>query len=153
MTAVGRLVAAPTDHGARKVEPVIKGLNRLEVITLYAEDLAATRAFYENVFGLDVIYEDDDSAVVKLDNVMINILAVDNAPTLVEPKPVAGPDAGSRLLLTLNVEDANAVCAELAAHGVTLLNGPVDRPWGRRTAAFADPAGNVWEIAQDLPRA
>jgi len=39
------------------------------------------------------------------------------------------------------------------AHGVTLLNGPVDRPWGRRTAAFADPSGNVWEVAQILPDA
>ena len=41
----------------------------------------------------------------------------------------------------------------LVAHGVTLLNGPVDRPWGRRTAAFADPSGNVWEVAQILPDA
>ncbi len=34
-------------------------------------------------------------------------------------------------------------------HGVKLLNGPVDRPWGPRTATFADPAGNIWEIAGD----
>ena len=50
----------------------------------------------------------------------------------------------------LEVDDANAVCAELEAHGVKLLNGPIDRPWGRRTAAFADPAGNTWEVAQVL---
>jgi uncharacterized glyoxalase superfamily protein PhnB len=31
------------------------------------------------------------------------------------------------------------------------VNGPVDRPWGRRTAAFADPAGHAWEVAQLLP--
>jgi uncharacterized glyoxalase superfamily protein PhnB len=31
-----------------------------------------------------------------------------------------------------------------------LLNGPIDRPWGRRTAAFADPAGHLWEVAQEL---
>jgi lactoylglutathione lyase len=36
----------------------------------------------------------------------------------------------------------------LQEQGVTLRNGPVDRPWGRRTAAFTDPPGNVWEIAQ-----
>jgi uncharacterized glyoxalase superfamily protein PhnB len=35
--------------------------------------------------------------------------------------------------------------------GVVLLNGPVDRSWGKRTAAFVDPAGAVWEIAQDIP--
>lgn len=39
------------------------------------------------------------------------------------------------------------------ARGVELLNGPMDREWGVRTACFADPAGNVWEIAQVLSRA
>lgn len=125
-------------------------LNKLEVITLFAEDLPATKAFYQNVLGLDVVYEDEASAVVRLENVMINLLLVANAPTLVEPTPVAGPQAGTRLLLTINVDNVDAVCEELKQHGVTLLNGPVDRPWGRRTAAFADPAGNVWEVAQDL---
>ena len=129
---------------------MIKALSKLDVITLFVEDLPASKAFYTDVFGLKVIYEDDASAVVKMSNLIINLLQVSNAATLVEPIPVAAP-GGSRALLTIEVDDANAVCAELAAHGVKLLNGPVDRPWGRRTAAFADPAGNTWEIAQELP--
>jgi lactoylglutathione lyase len=137
-----------TDEGAH----MIQGLDKIEVITLFAEDLAATKAFYQDVFGLEVIYEDDNSAVVQLKNLIINILKISQAPTLVEPAAVAGSGAGARLLLTISVPDADAVCAELDKHGVKLLNGPVDRPWGRRTAAFADPAGNVWEIAQELPQ-
>ncbi|MFE9364643.1 VOC family protein [Streptomyces sp. NPDC006978] len=39
-------------------------------------------------------------------------------------------DAGSRLQLTLPVDDVDAMCKEVAARGVTLLNGPMDRPWG-----------------------
>ena len=35
--------------------------------------------------------------------------------------------------------------------GVQLLNGPIDREWGKRTAAFADPDGHVWEIAAKIP--
>lgn len=131
---------------------MIKALGEIEVITLYVEDLGATKAFYQDVFGLDVINEDDVSALVRLGNLMLNLLQASEAPELVEPARVAGPDAGSRFLLTVNVADVDAVCAELEQHGVTLLNGPIDRPWGRRTAAFADPAGNVWEVAQDLPR-
>jgi catechol 2,3-dioxygenase-like lactoylglutathione lyase family enzyme len=128
---------------------MIKALSKLDVITLFVEDLAASKKFYTEVFGLEVIWEDDASAVVKMSNLIINLLRVSNAPTLIEPVPVAAPGA-SRALLTIEVDDANAVCAELAAHGVKLLNGPIDRPWGRRTAAFADPAGNTWEIAQVL---
>ena len=129
---------------------MIEALNNVEVITLFVEDLQAAKAFYLEVFGLTVIFEDQVSAVVKLQNLMINLLQVSAAHELIEPAIVAGRDAGARLLLTIAVDDANAVCSELERHGVKLLNGPVDRPWGRRTAAFADPAGNIWEIAQVL---
>lgn len=131
---------------------MIKALSELEVMTLFVEDLPSTTAFYTDVFGLDVVYQDDVSVVMELGSFMINLLQADQAAELVEPSPVAGSQAGSRWLLTIKVADVDAVCAELRQHGVTLLNGPVDRPWGRRTAAFQDPAGNVWEIAQDLPR-
>jgi catechol 2,3-dioxygenase-like lactoylglutathione lyase family enzyme len=39
------------------------------------------------------------------------------------------------------VDDVDAACAELAQLGVPLIDGPVDRPWGIRTASFTDPAG------------
>jgi len=38
-------------------------------------------------------------------------------------------------------------CATLKERGVELLNGPMDRPWGPRTASFRDPSGQIWEIA------
>jgi catechol 2,3-dioxygenase-like lactoylglutathione lyase family enzyme len=130
---------------------VIKALSEIEVVTLFVEDLRSAKAFYQDVFGLEIVFQDDVSAVVRLRNLMINLLQISEAHGLVEPAAVAGPKVGSRLLLTIKVDDVDAVCAELARHGVNLLNGPVDRPWGRRTAAFADPAGNVWEVAQELP--
>jgi uncharacterized glyoxalase superfamily protein PhnB len=64
------------------------------------------------------------------------------APAVVEP-----PEAGGRVQLTITMDDVDATCAELSARGVALLNGPLDRPWGGRTASFRDPGGHVWEIA------
>jgi lactoylglutathione lyase len=81
------------------------------------------------------------------------VLGVAAARDLIEPGPVAGPEAGSRFQLTLWVDDADATCAELAERGVEFLNGPLDRKWGVRTACFADPAGHIWEVAQRLPGA
>jgi lactoylglutathione lyase len=129
---------------------MIKSLNALEVITLFVEDLASAKAFYNDIFGLETIYQDDVSAVVKLQSLMINLLQISEAGDMMKPASVAGAGSGARPLMTIKVEDATAVCAELKQHSVALLNGPIDRPWGRRTASFADPAGNVWEIAQDL---
>jgi lactoylglutathione lyase len=130
---------------------MISALNEIEVITLFVEDLPKAIRFYKDVFGLETLYQDDVCEVMKLGGLAINVLKSANAPTLVEPAAVASPGLGSRMIFTIKVKDANAVCAELAAHGVALINGPTDRPWGRRTAAFADPDGNVWEIAEALP--
>lgn len=52
--------------------------------------------------------------------------------------------------MTVHVDDVDAACAELAGRDVLLLNGPLDRPWGVRTASSADPAGHVREIARGL---
>jgi len=125
-------------------------LRNVGAITLFVEDLAATRSFYADAFGLDLLFEDDVSAAYAFGNAVINLLSVEAAPELIDPAPVAGAAAGSRFQLTVEVEDVDAVCAQLGERGVTLLNGPVDRPWGVRTAAFADPSGHVWEIAQGI---
>ena len=120
----------------------------ISAITLFVEDLAATKAFYEKVFGLPIHYEDDASAVFNFGNTLINLLKVSEAHELIEPATVASPDAGSRLQFTIGVDDVDAMCAELTARGVELLNGPMDRPWGIRTVSFRDPAGHIWEIAK-----
>ena len=46
------------------------------------------------------------------------------------------------------VDDVDAICAELVTRDVELLNGPMDRPCGLRTASFRDPGCHIWEIAQ-----
>jgi len=117
-------------------------------ITLFVEDLPATKQFYQEVFGLPIHFKDPDSAVFNFGNTLINLLKVTEAPDLIGPAKVAGPDAGTRFQFTIDVDDVDAMCAELAKRGVKLLDGPIDRPWGIRTASFRDPAGHIWEIAK-----
>lgn len=125
-------------------------LDAIEVITLFIDDIDEAKSFYQTVFAPDILFQDEVSAVLKFSGTLINLLKSTEAPELVTPSAVARPHAGSRMLLTIKVDSADAVCAELRRRGVTLLNGPIDRPWGRRTAAFADPSGHVWEIAEEL---
>jgi catechol 2,3-dioxygenase-like lactoylglutathione lyase family enzyme len=120
----------------------------IETVTLFVEDLASTRKFYEDVFGFPIIYEDADSTVFNFGGIQVNLLKISEADELVTPALVASQDSGSRFVFTIMVEDVDAICIELAARGVTLLNGPMDRPWGIRTASFVDPAGYIWEVAK-----
>jgi catechol 2,3-dioxygenase-like lactoylglutathione lyase family enzyme len=117
-------------------------------ITLFAEDLQAAKQFYQTVFGLPITFEDPHSAVFNFGNTIINLLKITQASELIEPAAVANLEAGSRMVFTIQVEDVDAMCAELKARGLRLLNGPMDRPWGIRTASFRDPAGHIWEIAK-----
>jgi catechol 2,3-dioxygenase-like lactoylglutathione lyase family enzyme len=117
-------------------------------ITLFVEDLQAAKEFYLRVFGLPVDYEDNNSAVFKFGNTLINLLKITEADELIVPAQVASHEAGSRFVFTIQVDDVDAMCAELTARGVELLNGPMDRPWGIRTASFVDPGGYIWEIAK-----
>ena len=127
-----------------------ESLKSVGAITLFVEDPARSKAFYEQVFDAPVVYEDESSAAFRFENTIVNLLARPAAHELIAPASVGGPETGTRFQLTIWVEDANAVVSELGKRGVELLNGPIDREWGMRTAAFTDPDGHIWEVAQQL---
>ena len=133
----------PTENSAESGWP-----QGIQTITLFVKELADAKQFYQTVFGLPVVFEDDDSAVLRFGDTLVNLLKITAAGELVEPAAVASREAGVRFVFTIGVDDVDAMCAELTRRGVELLNGPMDRPWGVRTASFRDPGGHVWEIAK-----
>lgn len=128
----------------------VEWTNKISEITLFVEDLKRSKTFYQESFKLAIMYEDENCAVFDYGNTSINLLNHSNARELIEPAPVGHNGDGARFQFTIQVPDVDRVCDELVIRGVKLLNGPVTRPWGRRTACFADPDGHVWEIAQVL---
>jgi catechol 2,3-dioxygenase-like lactoylglutathione lyase family enzyme len=123
----------------------------IDAVTLFVSDAGVSRTFYARVFDTEPIHEDDVSAAFKLgDGAIVNLLALGAAEELITPA-APSPDTGAhRLVLTIGVDDVDTTCQALQAGGVELLNGPLDRPWGIRTASFADPDGHIWEIAHSL---
>ena len=105
-------------------------LESVGAITLFVEDPQRSKSFYRDVFDRPVIYEDANSAVIGFENTIVNLLGVSAAHGLIDPATVAAREAGSRFQFTIWVDDADAVCAELATRGVELLNGPMNRAWG-----------------------
>ena len=100
------------------------------------------------VRDVSLVFENTDSAVFRIGNTLINLLKITQANELIEPARVASRESGSRHVFTIEVDDVDAMCAKLVARGATLVNGPMDRPWGIRTASFSDPGGHIWEIAK-----
>ena len=87
-------------------------------VTLFTEDLEASKKFYEMVFGLSSVFADDNSAVYKIGETLINLLRISSADELVSPAKVGGPNDGARLVFTVHVDDVDAMCEELTAKGI-----------------------------------
>ena len=128
-----------------------ESLKSVGAITMFIDDTTRSKAFYEQVFGVKAVYEDEDAVAFQFENMIVNLLRVPAAHELIAPAPVGDADAPRRFQLTIEVEDTDAVCEQLAARGAELLNGPMDREWGLRTAAFTDPDGHIWEVAAKIP--
>lgn len=119
-------------------------------MTLFTTDLAASKAFYTTFFNAEPVWGDDASSIFKAGDTMVNLLQIAAAPALTAPQDPS--PAGIRAVYTLRVENVDTACAAHAANGLHPLNGPMDRPWGIRTASFQDPSGHLWELSHDLPR-
>jgi catechol 2,3-dioxygenase-like lactoylglutathione lyase family enzyme len=130
---------------------------RIERITLFVAHLDRARSFYQEVFGLPAETADLNSASFRVQNMSVTLVDIVDARDLIEPLPVADGEAGSRFHLTNFMDpdlcDVDTAAAELAGHGVPLLSGPADRPWGKRTALFADAGGCIWELVQNAATA
>jgi uncharacterized glyoxalase superfamily protein PhnB len=96
---------------------------------------------------MPIVHQDTTSTAYEFPNLVVNLVATETAPELITPAAVGEAGTPARMMLTLQVDDVDAVCDRLREHGVALLNGPMTRPWGPRTAAFADPSGHVWELS------
>jgi len=118
--------------------------------TLFVADLAISKRFYQKAFDKTPVFEDSNSAVFQFGETLINLLEQREAPSLINPAVVATKESGSRFQLTIQVSDVSSQVKRLAQLGITLINGPLDRPWGVRTILFADPDGHLWEFAQEL---
>ena len=129
-----------------------ESLKSVGAMTLFVEDPQRSKEFYARVFEVDVAFEDEASVAFRFENLFLNLLKRGEAVNeLLGPVPEA--PAGASFELTVWVDDVDAVCADLAERGVAIVTGPMDRPWGMRSAAFLDPDGYVWEVAADLPSA
>src|SRR5262245_57530646 len=97
-------------------------LRKINVITLFAENLAETKAFYEDVLGLEVLGEEKNefgpSVVFRLGNIMINLAHVTAGPDFCAPGAVAPRSDGARVVLPAVVDNVDDACAELARLGV-----------------------------------
>ena len=129
-----------------------QSLRSVNVVTLFVEDPQRSKDFYERVFEVAAVDEEEGTVIFKLDNLFLRLLTRGRAEKeMLGQVPVADSGSGASSQLAIFVDDADALCTELAERGVSIVYGPIDRPWGVRNAAFRDPDGHLWGFSADIP--
>jgi len=109
-------------------------------------NLQATRDFYVEHFGLEVIFE--ASWVVMLGRsaggISLGFMASNH------PTHPPSPDVfdGRGMIVTIQVDDAAKVCATLRRKGVPITYDLHDEPWGQRRFTTLDPSGIIVDVVE-----
>ncbi|SRR5258708_4815550 len=126
-------------------------IRKIDAVVLFVQDLTNCMMFYRDKLGFPVTFNDDVSFAFRLEDQDFVVLKVSAAVEMVGEEALSlHKEAGHRVLLCAGVEDVDAVYKAFMAKGVEFIKPPKSQPWGRRTAYFADPEGNLWEIWHSL---
>ena len=120
-------------------------------IHLFTRNPEVTAAFYERMFGAEVIRTTPQGKPridLKLGGANIFILDVSQ-----DPKAVAGPAHPYQGLdhFGLEVKNIDAVCADLKAKGAVFTRGPETIRPGTRIAFLTGPEGVSIELLERTP--
>ncbi len=102
---------------------------------LPCQDVAAAVAYYRDVLGFHINYQQHDLGVMDRDRVTL----------LLVPHERVGATVAS---VGFYVRDADALHAELSARGARVQGEPVSHPWGLRDFSLLDQDGNTLIFSQ-----
>jgi catechol 2,3-dioxygenase-like lactoylglutathione lyase family enzyme len=123
---------------------------KISLITFGVRDLPRMLAFYRDGLGFPLHnYTDgDDMVMFRLEGTWLGLFPRDE---LAKDATVSVESSGfSGVTLAHNApskEGVDRAFAEAIAAGATAVKRPEDVFWGGYSGYFADPEGNLWEVA------
>jgi uncharacterized protein len=122
---------------------------RVSLVTLGVGDLGRARAFYEALGWTTGAGPDDDVVFFQAGGMIVSLW---DRGRLAEDTGVEDAGGWGGITLAYNTRspaDVDAVIAEVAAAGGSILRPGAETFWGGYSGAFADPDGHAWEVAHN----
>ena len=110
----------------------------INVVGILVDDLEAAIAFYVDVLG----FEKRTDAPFGDGGRFVTVAPKGAETELALSVRTAADDNMKLMAISYAVDDVDAVCEHLKVHNVEIVAGPVDEPWGARSATFKDVSGN-----------
>ena len=104
---------------------------------MVVHDVGAQVAFLRHVFEATGDVDPSRPAEIVIGDSLLMISSTNERPAF-------------PAFLYIYVDDADATFARAIAAGATVIENPVDTPYGDRRAMVSDPFGNVFQIAHPL---
>jgi hypothetical protein len=123
---------------------------RMSLVTLGVGDLDRSVAFYREVVGWTPEPGPPGVAFFNLGGIVFGLYPhSDLAEDMNVPRGNAGSGyEGFSIAYNARTKDeVDAVFADLAAKGATIVKAPEEAFWGGYSGYFADPDGHAWEVA------
>jgi predicted enzyme related to lactoylglutathione lyase len=113
------------------------GNGKICYIEIPADDIQVSASFFEKTFGWHIRRDNHGNA------------SFDDGVGQVSGMWVTGrkPQAEPGLIISIMVDDAEASVRAIAANGGIIVQS-IGKDFPEITAAFTDPAGNLWSIYQ-----
>lgn len=125
-------------------------LQRVSLLTIGAYDLPLLRSFYQKLGWEETEFSSDNYAAFKTAGVMLSIFPIKELSKDAGVEIAHHPEQFRGVTFAINVdssEEVDATIEEVRSVGGKILRQPSDAFWGGRTAYFADPENNLWEVA------
>lgn len=124
---------------------------RVDLITVWVENLDAMRSFYRDVLGF--LVKEDHGRYMEFENNGVRFALCERSVMHDHSAEFQTPTRGQRFELAFRCDrpaDVDEAYRILLEHGAAGVAPPQDMPWNQRTALFADPEGNIHEVFANL---
>ncbi|MEO1481742.1 MAG: VOC family protein [Myxococcota bacterium] len=117
--------------------------------SVFATDLGAVRDFYVSLFGWRIDYDSDWFVHLQApDNPAVELGIIRRDHEIV-PEADRNPPAGT--LVTIVVEDVDALHATAAERDIPIVEPPRNLFYGQRRMLLRDPAGTLVDVSSECP--
>jgi len=123
---------------------------RVSLLTVGAFNLPVLRAFYQSLGWEETEFSSDQYAVFKTAGVLLSLFPIAELAKDAGIEFKKSPESFHGVTFAINVDQPDQVdttIESIRSAGAKILREPSDAFWGGRTAYFADPENNLWEVA------
>ncbi|MFD3449363.1 VOC family protein [Microbacteriaceae bacterium 4G12] len=125
-------------------------LQRVSLLTLGAFNLPTLRAFYKSLGWEETEISSDNYAAFKTAGVILSLFPIEELAKDAGVSITQDVNSFRGVTFAINVdkpEQVDTTIEEIRKAGGRIVREPSDAFWGGRTAYFADPENNLWEVA------